>query len=333
MGFGYVYRNLYDLWYRPIKSPVVVRTLESITSEQKKEFENNLCRLVDIFGNELWVLGGGAAAQLTTGGLSIKPGNFNLSLPVENLKSLSELASKQGYALLSRGWQIRCKERIKLKDKLTHLVWEEEVEVRRETYEEIEWKGSELKKPYSNIRLVKLRDEEDYFKNPDFLDFIDVHPFKMESYKPEGLPQFHCDYLVSFDKDEGDLIIPRRFADDNLSYSTQNGIKIRVRSHKYMENVLRWFVMRKDKSQRRKPQSWHLLGKIYGFLNYGFDKFCENYINSKTIDLRRIPTISGVSLKEMARLWGKDERQFRLILKEYIEKQKAYRTQKTKELK
>lgn len=329
MGLRNVTRNLYKLIREPIISPVVVRSLETITPEQNRAFESNLCRLVNTFGNDLWVLSGGASAQLATGGLSIKPGNINLSLPAENLKSLSELALAQGYVLLSRGWGVRDKKLVRRKDKVTRLEWEEEIPVRRETYEEIEWKEGRLVKSYSNIRLVKLKDKEDYFKNPDFLDFIDIHSFNIESYKPDGFPQFHCDYLISLDENEKDLIIPKKFADNNSTYKTQIGIEIQIRSSKYMENVLRWFVMRPDKkSQSRRFLSWYLLGRIYNHLNYGFDKFCENYVRSKTVDLRKISSISGISLKEMARLWGKDERQFKVILRDYFEKQKAYRGQR-----
>lgn len=219
-----------------IISKLVRRTRVPITAEQATSLEENLDKLPSILGDEGWTLTGGIAAQLASGSWYRNPGNVNISVNEDEIFEIAEHAHKKAnYRLLSRGWQVRPLPGMK-----------------RETYEVPRWNIQALARNYPNLRLIRF-EENNPSSNKQFLDFIDVHLYRIAHHRYERYPELNSDDIVSLDGNKETPIIPLALSEQNRTYSTQSGKTFLIRSLEYIHAIKYWLVMQ-DRNQKRRER-------------------------------------------------------------------------------
>ncbi len=229
-------KEAYERSNYTVTSKLVRRTRSLISPENILALEKNLDELPKIFGNTRWVLTGGIATQIACKEWYRNPGNINVSVHEDALFEIAQHAhEKANYRLLSRGWQIRPYPGIK-----------------RETYEVPNWNMQELSRNYPNLRLIRF-DGKNPSPNKEFLDFIDVHLYRIAQHRYDIFPQFNCDEIVSLDGNKAAPIIPFTVAEKNIQYVTNSNKIIQVRGLEYLHHIKYWLVMR-DQNQKRRER-------------------------------------------------------------------------------
>ncbi len=218
-------RKVFERDNYAIISNIIQRKETPITSQEIDTLEDNLDKLPSILGNTEWTITGGIAAQINHGSWYRNPGNVNISVHEDTLFEIAEhVHTKAGYRLLSRHWQARILPGIK-----------------RETYEVPRWNEQSLARAYPNLRFIRF-EKETPVQNRSFLDFIDVHVYRVVQHRYQYSPKFNHDTVESLDGNKESPAILLTYAEQNTSYQTRSGTVLQVRGLEYMHKVKHWLI-------------------------------------------------------------------------------------------